>query len=168
MQIQDDGRHDANDPLALIRPDLISARELAIHAFELPFIAAQKPARSMAVAKADMVEYQEIARTVHDWAQAWSKKDIDTYFLHYASEFTTHDPRFSLDQWRQQRRQRLNKQGSVEVKVRDLKVELASPNQAEVFFIQDFRNGARTEVSKKTLLLKRQDNQWRIVAETVE
>lgn len=160
--------HESHDPMGSIQSEITSSAALAKSGVEPEFNAPRKPSPGVAIAKADIPEYQDITRTLQAWAQAWSKKDLDSYLGYYARDFQTSDSRLTPEQWRQQRRQRIGRAGAVEVKVRDLKIELVSTDRADAVFTQEYRAAGRTETLRKVMQLKRQDRQWRIAAEQSE
>src|SRR5256885_8076363 len=66
--------------------------------------APEKPAPAAAEKSADASS--DVLKTVNEWAQAWSKRDVDTYLGHYAKDFKTPAGE-SRSEWEQARRSRL-------------------------------------------------------------
>ena len=105
-----------------------------------------------------------IKEIVLDWSSAWSRQDVDSYLDLYASDFSPGDGR-TLNQWRQYRRERLSAPGSIEVLISDLVVEMLGTDHAKVTFTQVYESNVYSDRVIKTLLLKIEQNKWRITQE---
>lgn len=106
---------------------------------------------------------KDVEAAVTRWAQAWSARDIDTYFAAYASNFTTDG--LTHAEWEAQRRARITAPAMINVKISNLKVEQQG-DTASATFNQSYRSDRHQSTVKKTLKLALQNGQWRIVGET--
>ena len=103
-----------------------------------------------------------IEDAVANWAQAWSRRDVDAYLAAYASDFTTGG--MTRAAWEAQRRARISAPKSIEVKISDLKIEQQG-DDASATFRQTYRSDRLSSSVTKTLKLALQNGQWRIVDE---
>jgi Flp pilus assembly protein TadD len=126
-----------------------------------PAPAAPKPAAEPAADPGDVVE------VVTQWAQAWSRKDVDAYLGFYAKEFRTPQGRARAD-WEKQRRERLTAPKSINVDIDVDRVVDRGDGKVSVTFRQDYRSDVFTGTARKTLVLARSaDGRWRILEEQV-
>lgn len=104
-----------------------------------------------------------IASTIKQWAQAWSNKSTDSYLAYYGASFKP--PKgMNRKAWEQQRKQRISKPSKISVEVSDLKIE-SYGNTATAKFKQAYRADGGTIHTKKTLLMKRDGDDWYIIEE---
>ncbi len=103
--------------------------------------------------------------TVTDWAQAWSKRDPDSYLAFYASDFAVPDGLSRAD-WEAQRRERIAKTRRIDVQISNLKIEQSAADQATATFKQTYRSDRLNSSSTKTLELALRDGKWKIVRES--
>ena len=95
-----------------------------------------------------------------NWADAWSRKDLDSYLASYAKDFVASGGR-SLRQWERERRAQITGKAWIDVKIRDLDISVEG-NLARVRFVQDYRSDKLRESGRKTLALVRADRGWLI------
>ena len=106
----------------------------------------------------------ELIAFANDWANAWSAKDIDLYLSKYAQDFKTpNDDAFSL--WQTSRRQKISSQGKILVEIEDLKLSMKTENSARIQFKQKYTSDKLTEMSNKSLVVKKIDGRWLIQEE---
>ena len=106
----------------------------------------------------------ELIAFANDWANAWSAKDIDLYLSKYAQDFKTpNGDAFSL--WQTSRRQKISSQGKILVEIEDLKLSMKSENSARIQFKQKYTSDKLTEMSNKSLVVKKIDGRWLIQEE---
>ena len=106
----------------------------------------------------------ELIAFANDWANAWSAKDIDLYLSKYAQDFKTpNGDAFSL--WQTSRRQKISSQGKILVKIEDLKLSMKTDNSARIQFKQKYTSDRLTEMSNKSLVVKKIDGRWLIQEE---
>lgn len=104
-----------------------------------------------------------ITATVNKWAQAWSSKNLDQYFASYGASFKP--PKgMSRKEWEQQRKDRINKPSKISVEISNLRIETNGSN-ATAKFKQSYRADGKPIRTGKTLLMKRDGDNWYIVEE---
>ncbi len=99
-----------------------------------------------------------------DWAAAWSDQDVEGYLDHYADAF---EPSRGLarSRWEQQRRQRLIKPRYIQVSLSNVTVRMESADRARVSFVQSYRSNTYSDRTRKTVLMTRTGNDWKILSE---
>ncbi|MEY3087725.1 MAG: hypothetical protein RLZZ250_57 [Pseudomonadota bacterium] len=106
----------------------------------------------------------ELIAFANDWANAWSAKDIDLYLSKYAQDFKTpNGDAFSL--WQTSRRQKISSQGKILVEIEDIKLTMKAENSARIQFKQKYTSDRLTEMSNKSLVVKKIDGRWLIQEE---
>jgi tetratricopeptide (TPR) repeat protein len=103
----------------------------------------------------------EVLKTVNGWAQAWSKKDVNSYLSYYARDFKTPAGESRAD-WEKSRRARIDAPKSIVVGVESPKVIMNGPQQASVTFRQTYRSDKLNSRSRKILELVQTDGKWLI------
>ena len=113
--------------------------------------------------KPEASQEQAVLAAVKEWAQAWSKRDMDAYYAAYARDFD--GGKGSRKAWEQERRDRIIGKRHISVDLSDIKVSL-NGNKATVRFHQDYKADTLSVSSGKRLDLVRQGNNWVIVKES--
>ncbi len=105
-----------------------------------------------------------VKRRILAWAEAWSGQDVNQYLSYYARDFTP-PSRQTIDQWRTTREIRITKPGVIQVAISDIVVGLLGPAHAQATFTQMYDSDTYSDRVKKTLLMKKEGNQWLITQE---
>ncbi len=105
----------------------------------------------------------DITATVNKWAQAWSNKNVDQYFAYYGTSFKPAKG-MSRQAWEQQRKERISKPSQISVKISDLNIE-SDGSSAKAKFKQTYQADGKPIYTKKTLVMKRDGDDWYIVEE---
>jgi ketosteroid isomerase-like protein len=109
----------------------------------------------------------DVRLAITQWAEAWSRKDVEPYLACYAGDFSTPDG-MSRAAWEAQRKLRIAKPQSIKVMLKQVEVSFAGEGIATVRLVQDYRADAYRETgTKKELRLKNENGRWRIVSEKV-
>jgi len=108
----------------------------------------------------------EVESLVQAWAAAWSGQDAEKYLSFYSDTFTPADGK-SLQEWRAERKLRLEFPDYIKVQIRELRTSQLSEGQASAIFVQVYDSNTYQSTAWKELILERQQNHWRIVRETV-
>jgi tetratricopeptide (TPR) repeat protein len=106
---------------------------------------------------------EAITAAVNKWAQAWSNKNLDQYFASYGASFKPAKG-LSRQTWEQQRKERISKPSKISVEVSNLKID-ADDSTAKAKFKQSYRADGQPIRTSKTLLMKRDGDNWYIVEE---
>ena len=132
-------------------------------AAESPKPAAEKP-KPAAAQKPAADPGAEVLAAVKGWAQAWSKKDADTYLAYYAQDFKIPGGQSRAD-WEKSRRSRIAAPKSISVEVASPKVAMQGAERATITFRQTYRSDVFKGTNSKTLLMARSDGRWLIQEE---
>jgi ketosteroid isomerase-like protein len=106
-----------------------------------------------------------VTSAVEAWASAWSRKDVKGYLAAYARDFKVPGGK-SRSAWETERRQRIDKPGTISVKVSGVKVTMDG-EKAVVSFRQSYNSGKLDVNTSKRLDMVRRDGRWQIVQESV-
>lgn len=123
--------------------------------------AANSAATSSTPAK---VAEEELSAAVNNWAQAWSAKDLDRYFASYGASFQPAKGQ-SRKAWEQQRKERINKPSKISVSLSKINISVADSNNARVRFKQSYRADGKPIQTTKTLIMKKEGDNWYIQQE---
>lgn len=111
------------------------------------------------------VETQQAASAaLNAWVQAWSSRDLDTYFAAYADEFA---PEGGLTRaaWETQRRDRITRPQRISVKAQDPQFTALEGDRVRVSFRQEYESDAFSDSVTKVLELTRAGSGWKIARE---
>ncbi|GAB4120919.1 MAG: hypothetical protein Fur0026_12370 [Sideroxydans sp.] len=106
----------------------------------------------------------EIVQATHDWAKAWSSRNVKQYLSFYAADFKTPGGQ-TRSAWEAQRKERLTKPKSIQIGVSNLKVTAVDAQQARATFSQSYRASHFRSLDRKTLVWVKRDGRWLIAEE---
>jgi colicin import membrane protein len=115
-----------------------------------------KPAVDPAVAS--------IESAVNDWANAWEKQDMARYLDAYSEKFEPGNGA-SLAQWKESRRVRIVGKSNISITLQNIQVSV-NGDQATAKFRQNYNAGSLVTTTRKTLSMRNERGQWRIVRES--
>jgi tetratricopeptide (TPR) repeat protein len=107
----------------------------------------------------------EVLGTISAWAAAWSAKDVDQYLGFYSKDFVP-SKRKSRDEWAAERRSRIAGKARISVRVASPQVQV-NGDTATVKFLQTYASSGLKDKTRKTMVLNREEGQWRIREERV-
>jgi len=105
-----------------------------------------------------------IRKLVFEWAEAWSKKEFETYIDFYSVDFKNKTAN-SFDEWRNYRKPRVKRKGKIKLTITKIEVNVASDNLAEVSFDQRYQSGSTRLFTRKKMRMKKEEKNWKIVFE---
>lgn len=160
----------AQNKLSLVRELVGGEQPTAVAKAEPPKAEAQKSAPPKVAAAEPQKPAEEkpaadesaaVLKAVNDWAEAWSRKNVDAYLAFYARDF---DPpgKTSRSDWEKERRQRIEAPKSVAVSVESPKVTMRGANEAAVSFRQNYRSDKLKSTNRKTLDMVKTEGGWQI------
>ena len=123
------------------------------------------PAEGEELAAMSQAREDELVETVTRWANAWSNRDLPTYYDSYIKNHST--KRMSHDEWKAARAQRLQAPRTIEITLVDFEVTQATQAAAQVEFVQQYRSNTLSSDALKRLYLVREDDKWKIRREIV-
>ncbi len=120
-----------------------------------------KPAKPAPKAKVNPRE--EVEQALKAWLAAWASKDADAYLAFYGSGFKVPEGR-TRDDWTAERRERLAKPEYIKVEIDKPRIDIHR-DSAKIRFKQTYESNILKDVSKKTLVMAREDQAWKIIEE---
>jgi tetratricopeptide (TPR) repeat protein len=106
----------------------------------------------------------EVLRSVHDWAAAWSARDVKKYLACYADDFRPADGTSRAD-WASSRQARIRAPKSIQVGISEAAVSFSDDSHASVHFRQSYRASHLHTSSRKTLMMVKTAGKWLILEE---
>lgn len=108
---------------------------------------------------------ENIKSLIKQWAGAWSDKNPDVYFGSYSNTYQPPSKYRSKDVWKKRWLKAIQKNKSIQVTIEDLKVILIDTNNARALVDQHFKSDHYQDQTRKTLSLRQENGQWKIVRE---
>ena len=106
----------------------------------------------------------EINNFILEWAEAWSAKNINAYLAKYSSNFKTAGGEEYSD-WQNLRRNKILSKALISIEISDLKITRKDDSFAQVTFKQKYTSNKLSQLSRKTLLLRKDGPSWFIEQE---
>jgi outer membrane protein len=110
-----------------------------------------------------MDDKKAVMDTVNAWLQSWCMQDIEKYLDSYTSDFLPQDS-LSHQAWAARRRNRIQDNSAIQIKIEAPQLTV-NGNSATVMFRQIYQSKRFTDKSNKTLVLIKQNGQWKIKEE---
>lgn len=110
----------------------------------------------------DFDALEDFARS---WADAWQGQRLKTYLAHYSKDFEP-DGGVGLAVWAQQRRKRLLKPEFIEIELQNVRKKRMGASRARVTFDQRYRSNTYADQTAKALVLRWEEDGWKILKET--
>lgn len=126
-----------------------------------PAPAAAKPASQPAATPAPSDD--GILAAIEFWLAAWGKQDFKNYVAAYTADFKGNLA--SRDAWLEQRKARLSKPGSIEIRITEPKIERLAENKVRARFVQQYRSAGYNDETRKTLEFVFEGGKWLIKEE---
>lgn len=121
---------------------------------------ASKPA---APAAAAVDPREAVERAVYAWAEIWSQRDAAGYLSFYGKDFKVPGGRERAE-WEAERTERVTRPEFIKVELDRLKISLQG-DTAQATFMQSYASNTYRDRGRKTLVLEKQDDAWKIVEE---
>lgn len=126
--------------------------------------AAPTPQAAKPAAAASSGSEQEVISSVEAWAKAWASKDMPDYLGAYDPKFVPPGKK-SRKEWETERRDRIVSKSTISVEVTEFDVKVNDAT-AIASFRQNYKAGALTANSRKTLELSKKSGRWLITKES--
>lgn len=112
------------------------------------------------------VPKEEIVAHLKQWAEAWSRQDLEAYFNSYTQ---TYQPRSGggHPSWRRQRQQRISAPSFIKVQISELSITAQTADRVTVIFKQQYQSNLLRSTVIKKLGLQKTAAGWKINAERV-
>jgi len=145
---------------ALATPAKPKAKEVMAEGEEKP--ASEEGLSSENIQKA---EEETIRIFVLDWKHYWENKDLEKYMGCYSKEFTSRG--MGWNQWKKYKRHLNNRYHQISLSFDALSITLKD-DKTTVNFKQHYQSDNYSDYGTKSLLLKKEDGQWKIFSEQWE
>ena len=122
------------------------------------------PLNAAASSSSNKNQDSEILTFINDWLSAWSSKDADLYLSKYAQDFKVPNGD-SFSSWQNSRKQKIASQVKITIEIEEAKVIMKNENSARIQFKQKYTSDKFTEISNKSLMIKKVDGKWLIQEE---
>lgn len=109
-------------------------------------------------------EAADVEAAVHAWVTAWEKQDMHGYLESYSEKFEPGNGA-SLAQWKEGRRVRIVGKSGIAISLQNIQVSV-NGDQATVKFRQNYVAGSLNTTTRKTLSMRNERGNWRIVRES--
>jgi hypothetical protein len=131
-----------------------------------PSVGDMQPSVAAEPAPASASQEAQVAAAVEAWRLAWAARDMVNYLDAYSRTFVPGGG-VSRQDWVANRYRNVGGRPSIDVVIRNVKIEPLTQDSVQVSFLQDYASGAFRELDQlKTLDLAREDkDRWRIVRE---
>ena len=107
---------------------------------------------------------EAITAAVNAWAQAWSAQNVDKYFASYGASFKPAKGE-TRKAWEQVRKERITKPSKINVELSNINVTTVDGSNAKVRFKQSYRADGKPISTTKTLIMKKDGDNWFIEQE---
>ncbi|MBW1855948.1 MAG: hypothetical protein JRJ00_14930 [Deltaproteobacteria bacterium] len=109
-------------------------------------------------------EKEVIQKFILEWKHEWESKDHENYMRRYSREFTSRD--MDWNQWSAYKKDLSERYHQISLTFKDIHITLANTNtQAVVSFKQYYRSDDYSDHGMKSLVLKKDNGEWKIFAE---
>jgi len=149
----------ANAPAEQVRP----APPVKVEETAKPQAAPAEVSKPAEVAAVAIDPRAEIERTIHAWAEVWSQRDAEGYLAFYGKDFKVPGGSDRAE-WEVDRKTRVTRPEFIKVELDRIKIKLQG-DTAKVSFTQSYTSNTHKDKGKKTLVLEKQDDAWKIVEE---
>ncbi|MBW1918874.1 MAG: hypothetical protein DRH11_14635 [Deltaproteobacteria bacterium] len=110
-------------------------------------------------------EAAQLENLLEEWRKAWERKQIDKYMSFYNSRFRSSGKNWY--QWKKYKESLAQKYGRIKVRISNLRL-LRNSHMVLARFRQTYVAPSFQSQGEKTLFLKQNSKEWRIVAESFE
>ncbi|MBF0134898.1 MAG: tetratricopeptide repeat protein [Magnetococcales bacterium] len=111
---------------------------------------------------------QLVEKAVRGWAEAWSGKQVPRYLAAYTRDFRLPAGFSRRDDWKNKRKYLIENAQSIQVGLDDIQIHMENQGLARVSFIQSYRSDKYQDVVRKSILMKKEGNEWKIFQEGVD
>ena len=125
---------------------------------------ATKPSAEAKAGKRKKSTEAQLADFLRSWVAAWSSRNTDAYFAHYADDFRPGENR-TRNAWQQRKRNIISAAEFINIRVESIKIEDQKEDEVTLSFKQNYESNTYQSESLKQLELRRYDDDWLIVAE---
>ncbi|MES3036511.1 MAG: L,D-transpeptidase family protein [Bdellovibrionota bacterium] len=104
----------------------------------------------------------EVTTFLDTWKEAWISKDIDKYIQYYSADFK--NPGYNVRTWKDYKRKITDGSGEISIDFEEI-LTLKGHNQYVISFVQKYKSEKLQDIGLKTLWLKKEDKNLKIIRE---
>lgn len=105
------------------------------------------------------------------WLRAWedtagTKGDMGKYMSHYSDKFTSGN--LDKNGWNRDKADKNKRKSWIHITLKNIEIEEFQKGKIKISFLQEFSSSNYSDKSKKYLVLDKENNEWKILAESAE
>ena len=152
---------DTPQPTDATATEKVSAAELVLaeKAVEKPLVEEARPQPSD-------TDIDQIKANLKQWADAWSRQDLNAYFDSYIEDYRPRSGTAHL-RWRKLRETRIVNPQFINIRISDLSADKRDDNNATVTFKQHYQSNLLKSTVVKRLEFYKTETGWKIKSESV-
>jgi hypothetical protein len=116
------------------------------------------------VAVATQTSEQQIEMLLRHWIESWQRRDVEGYIKSYSANFKSRGYE-SHEAWRQGRSEKISRARKIAISIEQLELETLASDRVQVDFVMNYRSDRYSDRSKKRVVYRLIEGQWRIVRE---
>jgi len=109
-------------------------------------------------------EADSLKNLINEWKTAWESQDLIAYLQYYHTEFYTENLKMNFERWARYKERINGKRSNIQLKIKQAKF-FYSKNYLLVEFNQEYTSDNYSDIGKKSMLWKKEDNNWLILRE---
>ena len=126
----------------------------------------EKPLVEEAQPMSSDIDKDKITTSLKQWADAWSRQDLDAYFNSYVKDYRPRAGTAHL-RWRKLRKTRIINPEFINIRISNLSIKKQDDNNATLTFKQHYQSNLLKSVVVKKLELYKTEAGWKIKSERV-
>ena len=112
------------------------------------------------------VNENNIKYFINEWASFWQNKQFEEYFNSYALNYFP-EKFISRESWQKDRKEKIQNKKNINIKISDVKIITNDKKNILVKFIQAYNSDSFSDVVKKHIALRVEENSFKITGEYV-
>lgn len=108
------------------------------------------------------IREEEVRNVLNTWIQSWESAEINHYSSFYDADF--HSKGMDLNAWTSHKAKVFQKSKNIKITMDDLKISVDG-DKAKATFIQNYSSSINRDSGKKTMTLRKINNEWKIFSE---
>jgi ketosteroid isomerase-like protein len=109
-----------------------------------------------------------VSDIIKGWLESWQSKNIEEYFSYYQEDFTPNS--FDNNElWIKDRSRKILGKSAIKIDIKDLSItfDIDEGEKAITEFTQYYKSASYSDVVTKTVVLKKFEDQWKIISEDI-
>jgi len=109
----------------------------------------------------------DVLAAVEHWRAVWSARDVDAYFAAYGEDFKPGAKHASLAAWKKYKQRTIRNKSMIDVQLDNIQLAAAGADSVVVDFVQRFKSDGYQSTDHKQLTLKKYQDGWKVIDESV-